>query len=292
MDSRDSKRIKAKGWFLTYPRCEVSKEAALKELEQHGAIKEYVIAQEKHEDGGLHLHAFIKFEKKVYLTPTKFDIGEHHGNYQVAKCWKAVERYCKKGGDFIANIDLDNARMKKAKRNAELLKMDVCEAVDEGEISLFQVKSFVQSKEIYNLKKQKQADEERTNYWIVGEPGIGKSQWARRTFPNAFKKACNKWWDGYQGEPAVIMDDLDTNVLGHYLKIWGDNYFCTGEVKGGTIPLSYKNMVITSNYKISQLWRDDKVMAAAIARRFKSYTVTGDYQTGYELAELPGYLEY
>ena len=88
------------------------------------------------------------------------------------------------------------------------------------------------------------------------------------------------------------MDDLDTNVLGHYLKIWGDNYACTGEVKGGTVQLTYKTFIVTSNYKISQLWKDDPVMAAAIARRFKTYTITGDYQSGYELKNLDHYCSY
>lgn len=78
-------------------------------------ITEYVIAQEKHEDGSPHVHAFIKYNKKVEWKETKWDIGGYHGNYQVAKSWKAVERYCKKDGDYIANIDVVAAKSHKAK---------------------------------------------------------------------------------------------------------------------------------------------------------------------------------
>jgi len=85
---------------------------------------------------------------------------------------------------------------------------------------------------------------------------------------------------------------MDTHVLGHYLKLWGDNYAIDGEVKGGTIPLNYKQMVVTSNYKISTLWKDDEVMAAAINRRFKTYTITGDYDSGYNLTEITEYKSY
>lgn len=93
-------------------------------LEQHGAIKEYVIASEKHQDGSPHVHAFIKYSKKVTLNPTKFDIFGHHGNYQVAKSWNAASKYCKKDGDFIANIDTESATQKKGKFNKMLMSMD------------------------------------------------------------------------------------------------------------------------------------------------------------------------
>lgn len=42
----------------------------------------------------------------------KWDMGTYHGNYQVAKSWRAVDKYCKKGGDYISNINLDNAKKK------------------------------------------------------------------------------------------------------------------------------------------------------------------------------------
>lgn len=41
-------RIQAKGWFLTWPQCDIEKEQVLVALEQHGAVVEYVIASEKH----------------------------------------------------------------------------------------------------------------------------------------------------------------------------------------------------------------------------------------------------
>jgi len=65
-----------------------------------------------------------------------------------------------------------------------------------------------------------------------------------------------------------LLEDLDTDVLGHYIKIWADRYACTGEVKGGTVPLQFKTFVITSNYTPEQLFAKDPTMAAAVRRRF------------------------
>jgi len=78
---KDSIRIQAKGWFLTYPQCSLTKEHLLQELKKTGTITEYIVASEKHESGEPHLHAFIKYSKKVSLTPTKWDVEGHHGNY-------------------------------------------------------------------------------------------------------------------------------------------------------------------------------------------------------------------
>lgn len=91
---------------------------------------------------------------------------------------------------------------------------------------------------------------------------------ARQRYPGSYLKAQNKWWDGYSGQKSVILDDLDSDCLAHYLKIWADRYACTGEIKGSTIPLNFDKLVVTSNYHPAQLFKDEQ-MTAAIIRRFK-----------------------
>lgn len=98
--------------------------------------------------------------------------------------------------------------------------------------------------------------------WINGPPGIGKSYFVRNFFSKygpIFIKPQNKWFDGYNGEELILLDDLDHfggQTLAHYIKIWCDKYPCTGEVKGSTVPLLHKYFIITSNYSISEMWPD------------------------------------
>ena len=70
-----------------------------------------------------------------------------------------------------------------------------------------------------------------------------------------------KWLDGYKGQKVIIIEDLDKYTchgLAHYLKLWGDRYPVTAEVKGSTIPLMHHILYVTSNYTIAELYAPDQ----------------------------------
>lgn len=79
-----------------------------------------------------------------------------------------------------------------------------------------------------------------------------------------------KWWCGYLGEPAVLLEDVDYKIgtdLTYYLKLWLDNYVIEAETKGGRIRASPRVFIITSNYTIADLFQADPVLVEAISRR-------------------------
>lgn len=269
---------------MTYPQCAIEPHDALEKLRacHKAAIKDYVIATELHKDGNRHLHAFIRYESRVSWSPKLWDIDGHHGNYQLAKSWKNVIQYCTKEGNYIANIDVDSAKSKKAARNKQLLTEDPQQLIESGVIGVLQLPALLKAKAAYTTLAPALETEDVRGIWIVGRTGVGKSHFVRTKYSpsDLYLKSQNKWWDGYCAQPYVLLDDFDHSgqFLGHYLKIWADSWRGTGEIKGGHVNLHHELIYVTSQYEIEDIWpgedKQNSELRAAISRRFRRISIT------------------
>lgn len=108
------------------------------------------------------------------------------------------------------------------------------------------------------------------NYWFYGVPGTGKTTAAAKLGTH-FVKFPNKWFCGYAGEDVLIIEDLEpkhASFMGHSLKLWADKAPFTAQVKGSSMYIRPKQVIVTSNYSIEEMgW--DEVTTKAISRRFQ-----------------------
>nr|ABA26603.1 Rep [Cabbage leaf curl Jamaica virus] len=111
MPRKGSFSVKAKNYFLTYPRCSLSKEEALSQLQKINTPvnKKFIkICRELHENGEPHIHVLIQFEGKYNCTNNRFfDLvspsrsAHFHPNIQGAKSSSDVKSYIDKDGDTV-----------------------------------------------------------------------------------------------------------------------------------------------------------------------------------------------
>lgn len=107
-------------------------------------------------------------------------------------------------------------------------------------------------------------------YWFYGATGTGKSRRFADTEPDGYwKPATNKWWNGYDGHDAVIIDDYrrDFCTFAELLRLF-DRYPMSVETKGGTRPFLAKRLYITSPKSPQDTWegRTEEDLAQLLRR--------------------------
>lgn len=236
----------------------------------------HVFGAEVGESGTPHYQGFIIFKKPKRLNQIRTLISER-GHYEVAKGKNSqASDYCKKDGKYTedgilpAELGVKGGQATKERYEAafKLAKKNELDTIDADLL----VKHYRTLKQIaVDYVGDVPSLDYLPGIWIYGSSGVGKSSYARRTYPGAYVKNCNKWWDHYQGEDCIIIDDFDDKhaCLGHHLKLWGDHYAFTAETKGGSLKIRPKWLVVTSQYCIADIWHDDLPTQEALKRRFK-----------------------
>lgn len=250
---------------------------AIQSLRRVATFRYYVFGREKGESGTPHLQGYVCWKQaRSFRSVLKLLPGAH---VAIAKGDAQQNRvYCSKEGDFeeYGQIPIGNQAASRAGGQAVKDKWDnALRCAKSGDISSISsdlvIRYYSTIKRISADFVQRPGDRESLdNKWFYGGSGTGKSSHARKLYPLAYTKNRTKWWDGFQGQPCVIIDDVDTYCLslGGLIKDWSDHYPFAAEVKCGTLLIRPDTIVVTSQYQPEEIWDDVKTVEA-IRRRFK-----------------------
>ncbi len=199
-------------------------------------------------------------------------------HFELVKINNGADEYCNKEDtrlegpwEFGIKPARRNLKGDTKRRNEQLMEMGTAKAVEEGYIKIEDACKLEKALQLLKLISSSPYEHhEVRGEWHYGVAGAGKSHTVRTRYPDAYIKSQNKWFDGYQGEEVIILEDLDTSTLSHYLKIWADKWSCKGEAKGYTVKLQHRKFVVTSNYSIEELFKDTPTETVnALKRRFE-----------------------
>ena len=242
--------------------------------------KYMVYGKEVGESGTPHRQGTIQFKNaKSEEAVRKILIGCH---VEICKDFAASIAYCKKDGNFFERGVAPLTAKKKGEKEVDRwdnLKKVAREGPDAWETlsgeDYVKYDKFLE-REYDRMSKKRQfetmnySDSETPHIWCYGETGTGKSRQYHEEYPDAYLKMCNKWWDGYEMEPTVLLEEISEKyeVLGHHIKKWADRYPFMAEKKGGALKIRPERIIVTSNYHPSEIWKDERDLGP-IMRRFK-----------------------
>lgn len=240
--------------------------------------------------GRRHLQGFVSFKNRTTLVSAKKALNDPSAHLEIKSRNSTIQEatdYCKKEGNFeehgvmpdeqTVGLTAANQKRKFDYEEADRLAREGNYEEISSELRIKHWSNLVKIRE-YETRKRDVSDIPSGSIcglWLFGAPGLGKSYFARDFCRQRglayYVKAKNKWWDGYQDEPVVIiedLDDFDAKHMGPKIKEWADEYPFPAETKGGSIKIRPKLLVITTNYDFHELWPNDVTLQEAIKRRF------------------------
>jgi hypothetical protein len=298
-------RLQGKAFFFTWPRCSMDPDVALRKLRKWRPLVKAVVVQERHKDGGLHLHAAFWLVRRMDLSSyTTLDaILGVHGNYQRLKKPVDSVRYLLKdpvklaeygmdAKEYVANARAHHSNSKDSRtsgkwagavahiaKDASLLDFEDQGFIARNLRSLLAYKSYVRT----HRPRHRVGDWDIKCAVIVGPTGVGKSHWARYghgldggTWVLPVQRGGGVWWDTYDGENVLVLDDFDPKTMSilQLLRVL-DKYTFVGMVKGSTVTADWTRVIITNNLPVSQWYPDaDLRRVAALKRRLVEINVT------------------
>lgn len=231
-----------------------------------------VFGRERGESGTPHLQGYVYFTNKKSFTQVKEYLGQQaHIEPQRGPTQRAIE-YCKKDGDIYEYGQAPTGPAGQADKWRTVLQLARQGNLEEIEKAYPAI--FIR----YHSKLQGLHRPERPvildileNEWWFGPTGTGKSRRLWNHYPDHYQKSLNKWWDGYNGEETVAIEEWapKNEVTASFLKIWSDRYPFTAEIKGGTLQkIRPKRIIVLSNYSIDECFSNEQDLGP-IKRRFK-----------------------
>lgn len=289
-----SSGIRARNWVFTINNFTEADEDYVIGLADDDDVYRLIAEHEHVEEEDLtpHIQGYVSFTRQVYRSEVERRVGGRAWLGIANGTWKHNVDYCSKEGLVIVSKNCDGEYDDVQNGKLTMQVVEFARNTDpwkfEDKFPMVWIKHRNQILNVMMDAALRRVDNwngdlKSKNYWIWGEAGLGKSRWASTLMPiqHQYKKAVNKWWDGYNlvVHKIVILEDFPVNgqMFCQHLKIWSDRYFFMAECKGSSMVVEPGRFffIITSNFPIDACFENQEDIAA-IKRRFQEFELTKD----------------
>lgn len=265
----DETRSRSRGWVWTINNPTGWDDADVERLAD--SAKYVVYGKETGENGTPHYQGYAYFSTVKSFLQIKELIPRAHIEKQRGSITQAID-YCKKDGDikeFGERPYGNDERKGKWKEILTLAREGNMQEIEDK----FPAEFLRYHSKLSGLHKPEHPRilDTLENEWWIGPTGSGKSRTLWERYPNHYQKSLNKWWDGYDYQETVAIEEWSpkNEVTASFLKIWADRYPFSAEIKGGTLQkVRPARIIVLSNYSIEDCFplAEDR---EPILRRFK-----------------------
>jgi len=266
-------------WFATGPLTDFRGAESLR------GVCDYAVGQGEEGDGEnnyRHVHAVVRFNKRVSFERAKEAFGPTFHVEAVKRRDKAIQ-YAQKEEGRLPGTAFEFGR-RPLDRSSASDWGEVYRLASEGKME--EIPPDIRVRCAFQLdfiRRQHFAPRtmwhpRKTVWCFWGPTGTGKTRKALEIlscFEFYEKNSRTKWWDGYRGQPAVLIDEFNGSIHWDYIKMWTDKYVNRPiEMKGSVGYLTSLLIIITSQKSVDDWWPEipecdlEAVKRRIIFRRF------------------------
>lgn len=206
------------------------------------------------ETGNRHFQGYVEFKKAFTLGMVKkaFDDKTVHLEARKGSQKQAVD-YCKKDGEFN---EIGELKVQGKRTDIDIKRQEVEDGCTMNEMieTATSYQSLKMAELLLKYKEKKRPIQPILVKWVYGETGCGKTHNCFVDYPLVFRPIKSneyKWWDGYDGQKEVLLDDIRGNICSFLRLIeLTDIYPFKVECKNGSREVQFDTVIITSPYKI------------------------------------------
>lgn len=233
--------------------------------------------------GKQHLQGYAELSEKVALTTLKVLMPQAHFEERKGSADAAIT-YCKKEGSFRETGE----RKKPGKRSDIEIVKDMIKQGN-GMASIIETTNSYQALS-FAIKALPYYETKRTwvptVHWFWGPSGTGKTrtavEQASANWPRYhIQKAASGWWQGYDAEPAVIIDEVRAGSALNFVELLAllDRYPHTVECKGGSRQFLAREIWLTSPFHPEHMYSRGDEEIRQLIRRITEIRHFPDIQT-------------